>query len=285
MIQQASVCALLNEEMLAGKHTAINAIACLFGKGVKKEYKSDYDPIKAKTGYRELNRCEQAIKKDLDDTLNQHSQAVQTINNQACQVILEAVKSVKDGIIKLATEFKNSAEYGKELMKAKGQIESLERDKERLQGKVSALEKEKETNQQEVEKAKVDNEAFRKSGIENTRLKDELKRAKTELQATQNTLEATQSDLQTTKTELETTKAQLESEQSDLGLLEILEGVVHAKIAEIGKTSPEVAQTLEIKASNALNDLASLREELPRVLAQVKAIQDQEQKGGGGYHK
>ncbi|WP_104758969.1 coiled-coil domain-containing protein [Helicobacter bizzozeronii] len=63
MFQQASTCALLNEEMLAGKHTAINAIARLFGKGVKKEYKLDYDPIKAKTGYRELNRREQAIKK------------------------------------------------------------------------------------------------------------------------------------------------------------------------------------------------------------------------------
>ncbi|TSA79953.1 hypothetical protein [Helicobacter mehlei] len=55
--------------MLAGKHTVINAVARLFGKGVKKEYKLDYDPIKAKTGYRELNRREQAIKKDLADTL------------------------------------------------------------------------------------------------------------------------------------------------------------------------------------------------------------------------
>ncbi|GLH57473.1 hypothetical protein [Helicobacter ailurogastricus] len=46
-----------------------------------------------------------------------------------------------------------------------------------------------------------------------------------------------------------------------------------------------MAQALEIKASNALNDLASLRDELPRVLAQVKAIQEQQQKGDGGYHK
>ncbi|BEG58312.1 hypothetical protein NHP21005_20000 (plasmid) [Helicobacter sp. NHP21005] len=277
MIQQASTCALLNEEMLAGKHTAINAIARLFGKGVKKEYKLDYDPIKAKTGYRELNRREQAIKDKLADTLTKHSQAVQAINNQACQVILEAVESVKGEITKLATEFKSSAEYGAELNQAKRQIDSLERDKERLQGKVSALEKEKETNQQEVEKAKVDNEAFKKSGIENTRLKSELK-------TTKSTLETTQSDLQTTKAELEGTKAKLEGIQSDLGALEILEGVVYTKIAEIGKTSPEVAQTLEIKASNALNDLASLREELPRVLAQVKAIQEQQQKGDGGRH-
>ncbi|CRF41712.1 hypothetical protein HAL013_10520 [Helicobacter ailurogastricus] len=42
-----------------------------------------------------------------------------------------------------------------------------------------------------------------------------------------------------------------------------------------------MAQALEIKASNALNDLASLRDELPRVLAQVKAIQEQQQKGDG----
>ncbi|BCZ18355.1 double-stranded DNA repair protein Rad50 (plasmid) [Helicobacter sp. NHP19-003] len=276
MIQQASTCALLNEEMLAGKHTAINAIARLFGKGVKKEYKLDYDPIKAKTGYRELNRREQAIKKDLANTLTKHSQAVQAINNQACQVILEAVESVKNEITKLATEFKSSAEYGAELNQAKGQIDSLERDRERLQGEVTKLKQEKETNKQEIEKAKANNDAFKKKGAENTRLKSEL-------QTTKSTLQTTQKDLETTKAELETTKAQLESEQNDLGALGTLESNIHATIAQISKTSPKVAQALEIKASNALNDLASLRDELPKILEQ--AIQEQEQKGDGGYHR
>ncbi|BDQ28158.1 hypothetical protein ASB1_18340 (plasmid) [Helicobacter heilmannii] len=283
MIEQASTCALLNEEMLAGKHTAINAIARLFGKGVKKEYKLDYDPIKAKTGYRELNRREQAIKEKLAETLTKHSQAVQSINNQACAIILEAVKSVKGEISKLATEFKSSAEYGTELNQAKRQIENLERDKERLQGEVTKLKQEKETNKQEVEKARANNEAFKQKGTESTRLKNELNTAKTELQTTKTTLQTTQSDLKAIKTELETTKAKLGSEQSDLGALETLEGAMYAKISQIGKTSPEVAQALEIKAGNALNDLASLRDELLKILEQ--AIQEQQQQGGGGYHK
>ncbi|BEG58227.1 hypothetical protein NHP21005_19150 (plasmid) [Helicobacter sp. NHP21005] len=274
MIEQASTCALLNEEMLAGKHTAINAIARLFGKGVKKEYKLDYDPIKAKTGYRELNRREQAIKEKLAETLTKHSQAVQAINNQACQAILGAVESVKGEISKLATEFKSSAEYGAELNQAKRQIDSLKNNKEQLQSKVSALEQEKESTKQELKEAQTNKEALRKSGVENTRLKSEL-------QTTKSTLQTTQKDLETTKAELETTKAKLGSEQSDFGALETLEGAIYAKIAEIGKMSPEMARELEVMAQMALSGFSDLKEALPKALAQAKAIQ--EQKGDGGY--
>ncbi|WP_199766144.1 CCDC158 family protein [Helicobacter salomonis] len=205
MIQQASVCVVFGEELKAGKFKAFNNVKKLFGKGVKDPITYEYVE-RGKIHYRELNRREQAIKDTLADTLNKHSHAVQTINNQACQVILEAVESVKDGIAKLATEFKNSAEYGAELNQTKGQIDSLKNDKERLQNKVSALEKEQETNKQEVEKARINNEAFKRSGIENTRLRNDLQTAKTEL-------ETTQADLKDTKTKLEDTQSALQALQ------------------------------------------------------------------------
>ncbi|WP_199768480.1 CCDC158 family protein [Helicobacter salomonis] len=205
MIQQASVCVVFGEELKAGKFKAFNNVKKLFGKGVKDPITYEYVE-RGKIHYRELNRREQAIKDTLADTLNKHSQAVQTINNQACQVILEAVESVKDGIRELATEFKNSAEYGAELNQAKRQIDSLENDKERLQNKVSALEKEKETNKQEVEKARANNEAFRKSGVENTRLRNDLQTVKTKL-------ETTQADLEATRTKLESTQSALQALQ------------------------------------------------------------------------
>ncbi|GMB96950.1 hypothetical protein [Helicobacter sp. NHP22-001] len=286
MLQQASVCVVFGEELKAGKFKIWNDIKKFFGKGVKDPITYEYVEW-GKIHYRELNRREQAIKKDLADTLNKHSQEVQSINNQACQVILGAVESVKNEITKLATEFKDSAEYGAELSSTKRQVESLEKDKERLQGKVSVLEKEKKSSQQELQEAQANKEALKQKGIENTELKNDLKSASVELQTTKTTLQTTQSNLETTKAELEKTKAQLENTQGDLGALEILEGAMYAKIAEIGKASPEVAQALKIRANNTFNDLASLREELPRALAQVKAgqeKQEQDQKGDGCKH-
>ncbi len=42
-----------------------------------------------------------------------------------------------------------------------------------------------------------------------------------------------------------------------------------------------MAQELEIKVSNALTNLARLKEELP----QVALAKEQKQRGSGGYHK
>lgn len=72
--------------------------------------------------------------------------------------------------------------------------------------------------------------------------------------------------------------------QSDWRALDILESNIHATIAQIGKTSPKVARELEVRVQIALSGFADLKEALPKALAQVKAIQEKEQKGGGGKH-
>ncbi|WP_281769813.1 hypothetical protein, partial [Helicobacter ailurogastricus] len=62
MIQQASVCVVLGEELQAGKFKAFNNVKKLFGKGVKDPMPYEYVQ-QGKIHYRELNRREQAIKK------------------------------------------------------------------------------------------------------------------------------------------------------------------------------------------------------------------------------
>ncbi|WP_260321754.1 hypothetical protein [Helicobacter gastrofelis] len=262
--------AALADDLIAGKFSTINAMAKLFGKGVKDAMSPQY--------------FESIAKDRRDRFLKQHIGEIEKKLNQELKPIIAKIEQT------IATEFKGSAEYGAELSQAQRQVDSLEYDKKQLQSKINSLEQEKENTKRELQEAHANKEVLRKSVAENTKLKDELDTAKAELQTTKDKLQTTQSDLDTTKTELEATKVELKGMQNDLGALDRLGGVVYAKIAEIGKISPEVAQALEIKASNALNDLARLREELPEALAQVKAkqeqqkLQEQEQKGSGGKH-
>ncbi len=274
MLLQASVCVVLGEELKVGKFKAWNKVESLFEKGSKDSIPFEYVE-RGKVHYRELNRREQSIKKDLADTLKDHSQKLQSINDNAYNRVSKTMDDVCHTIEKLTTEFKNSAEYGTELNQAKEQINTLEYNQKKLQNQVSALEKEKEKNKQEVQEAQANKEALRKSGVETASLKKSLEN-------TQTALEASQKALKNTKIELENTKAELKTTQSDLGSLETLRGTIYSTIHQISEINPEMAQELEIKASNVLNDLARLKEELPQALAWAK---EQKQKGSGGYHK
>ncbi|WP_199765622.1 hypothetical protein [Helicobacter felis] len=132
MIQQASNCALLNEELIANKFPKINATAILFGKGVKQEYTPSYDPIKAKSGYRELYRREQNIQDNLANTLKKDRQEAQTANNEAHKLILNATNSVATGINNLVIELKTSADYGMQLITTQTENARLTRENNRL---------------------------------------------------------------------------------------------------------------------------------------------------------
>ncbi|GMB92706.1 hypothetical protein NHP200010_04170 [Helicobacter bizzozeronii] len=267
MIQQASVCVVLGEELKAGKFKAWNKVESLFGKWSKDSIPFEYVE-RGKVHYREFNRREQSIKKDLADTLKNHSQKLQSTNDNAYNRVSGTMDDVCCAIEKLITEFKNSAEYGAELNQAKEQINTLEYNQKKLQNQVSQLKQERENSRQEVEKAKKNNEALRQKNIENAGLKASLKTAEEELSSI--------------KTELENTKAKLESTQSGLDSLETLRGTIYGTIHQISEINPEMAQELKIKASTALADLARLKEELPQTLAWAK---EQKQKGSGGYHK
>ncbi|WP_285693253.1 hypothetical protein, partial [Helicobacter ailurogastricus] len=132
MIQQASNCALLNEELIANKFPKINATAILFGKGVKQEYTPSYDPIKAKSGYRELYRREQNIQDNLANTLKKDRQEAQTANNEAHKLILNATNSVATGINNLVIELKTSADYGMQLITTQTENARLTRENTKL---------------------------------------------------------------------------------------------------------------------------------------------------------
>ncbi|BDQ29779.1 hypothetical protein NHP190002_11470 [Helicobacter ailurogastricus] len=64
--------------------------------------------------------------------------------------------------------------------------------------------------------------------------------------------------METTKTELKKIKAQLDGMQSDFGALDALENNIHATIAQIGKTSPEVARKLEAMAQMTFSGFSTL---------------------------
>ncbi|WP_082334124.1 hypothetical protein, partial [Helicobacter heilmannii] len=138
MIQQASNCALLNEELIANKFPKINATAILFGKGVKQEYTPSYDPIKAKSGYRELHRREQSIQDNLANTLKKDRQEAQTANNEAHKLILNATNSVATGINNLIIELKTSADYGMQLITTQTENARLTRENAKLKQQIAS---------------------------------------------------------------------------------------------------------------------------------------------------
>ncbi|WP_235853122.1 hypothetical protein [Helicobacter labacensis] len=66
--------------------------------------------------------------------------------------------------------------------------------------------------------------------------------------------------------------------------LEMLESVIYAKIAHTAKADQKKASELELRAQMVFSVLDELKGDLSKALAQVKAIQEQAQKGSGGKH-
>ncbi len=117
--------AALANDLLAGKFSTINAMAKLFGKGVKDAMSPEYfESIAKDRRDRFLKQHISEIEKNLNKELKPILAKIEQTREWEHKALLEEIRGLENGIGKLAEEFKNSDAYWQMLETAKGSFKS-----------------------------------------------------------------------------------------------------------------------------------------------------------------
>ncbi|GMB92723.1 hypothetical protein NHP200010_04340 [Helicobacter bizzozeronii] len=196
--------AALADSLLAGKFSTINAMAKLFGKGVRGASSKYFESIAKDRRDRFLRQHISEIEKKLNQELKPLLAGIEKAREWGHKDLLAGLKWLESGIEKLAEEFKNSDEYGK-------MLETAKRDAQYYKNRNLKLTTELEEKDKKIKTLEEENTKLRSTDLrlENDSQKTKIAELENQVESLQTQKDDLQGEQDKLQIELTNTQTQL----------------------------------------------------------------------------